>query len=77
MSLGVDPPKTNDDVPRAIEVLEGKKKEFEERRDKAAVEPPSEEVSRQHRQHIDKQGSTDRTADTLINLDLPEFLGME
>eukprot|EP00878_Enallax_costatus_P000507 GHUV01000601.1.p1 GENE.GHUV01000601.1~~GHUV01000601.1.p1 ORF type:complete len:598 (+),score=306.21 GHUV01000601.1:86-1879(+) len=43
MSLGVDPPKTSDDVPRAIEVLEGKKKEFEEKRDKAAVEPPSEE----------------------------------
>lgn len=44
MSLGVEPPKNNDDVPKVIEVLEAKKKEYEEKRDKAAAEPPSEEV---------------------------------
>jgi len=41
--LGVEPPSTNEDVPKTIAALEAKKKEFEEKRDKAAVEPPSEE----------------------------------
>lgn len=51
MSLGVDPPKTNDDVPKAIEVLEAKKREFEAKRDKAAIEPPSEEVRHLYQHH--------------------------
>jgi len=41
--LGVEPPSTNEDVPKTIAALEAKKKEFEEKRDKAAAEPPSEE----------------------------------
>lgn len=41
--LGVEPPSTNEDVPKTIAALEAKKKEFEEKRDKAAVEPPSED----------------------------------
>jgi uncharacterized coiled-coil DUF342 family protein len=41
--LGVEPPSTNEDVPKTITALEAKKKEFEEKRDKAAAEPPSED----------------------------------
>jgi hypothetical protein len=41
--LGVEPPSTNEDVPKTIAALEAKKKEFEEKRDKAAAEPPSED----------------------------------
>lgn len=41
--LGVEPPATNEDVPKTIAALEAKKKEFEEKRDKAAAEPPSED----------------------------------
>ncbi|KAF8069594.1 hypothetical protein HT031_001711 [Scenedesmus sp. PABB004] len=43
MALGLEAPKSNDDVPAAIEAVEAKKKEYEEKRDKAALEPPSEE----------------------------------
>lgn len=41
--LGVEPPATNEDVPKTIAAVEAKKKEFEEKRDKAAAEPPSED----------------------------------
>jgi len=41
--LGVEPPATNEDVPKTIAALEAKKKEYEEKRDKAAAEPPSED----------------------------------
>jgi hypothetical protein len=41
--LGVEPPSANEDVPKTIEALEAKKKEYEEKRDKAAAEPPSED----------------------------------
>lgn len=43
--LGVDPPAGNDDVLKTIAAIEAKKKEFEEKRDKAAAEPPAEEVN--------------------------------
>lgn len=41
--LGVEPPATNEDVAKTIAAVEAKKKEFEEKRDKAAAEPPSED----------------------------------
>jgi hypothetical protein len=41
--LGVEPPATNEDVSKTIAALEAKKKEYEEKRDKAAAEPPSED----------------------------------
>jgi hypothetical protein len=43
MTLGIEAPKGSEDVPRAIAAVEAKKAEYEEKRDKAAAEPPSEE----------------------------------
>lgn len=43
LKMGIEAPKGNDDVPRAIADVEAKKRDYEEKRDKAAAEPEPEE----------------------------------
>eukprot|EP00879_Flechtneria_rotunda_P000406 GHRR01000500.1.p1 GENE.GHRR01000500.1~~GHRR01000500.1.p1 ORF type:complete len:620 (+),score=299.54 GHRR01000500.1:185-2044(+) len=64
MMLGLEAPKTNEEVPKTIEALEAKKKEFEEKRDKAAAEPePEPEAEAAVDEYEDADAADGTTAD--------------